>query len=915
MQVHGPKHLKNIENQVLERLKNVRKITGKKMILANKQKYFDEVLEIYRTALTELIRSSTTYSTILSDIKDSYEGSLQIRDERIKQFIIHDLYAMPGTKDKLATCNEIYVLDGGFSSQLSRHVGSKIDGDPLWTARFLQTHPEEIVKTHLDFLRAGSDIISTNTYQASISAFVKHLGVSVEEGFNLIKRAVHLAQRARDTYTEECKSYHSKLRKILIAGSVGPYGATLNDGSEYSGNYIDEIPEKEIKDWHKPRLDALVEAGVDIIAFETIPCDKEALILIDMLKDYPLVKAWVSFSCKDDKSLSHGENFSEVAMKCWVRNPDQVLAVGVNCCSPKIVTKLTAGLESQLPIVIYPNSGEKFVPESGWKDDQCQPLHMFVKDWLQLNRVFGVTANKDQHDLERKHLIKENNALKESNLNLNFEVIKLKKEMGMLKDESFSDYLSLMRERDARYTLYFENVSLHLKLKELTGTNCPSEEAQSDPVILRIALDRCRDQLTSTQTELKRMREEYAETVPRRDHDWLEAKYFDLEKQLRAVHAEYDELQNNHKRITALKKSIEEELIECRDRCRELERAGTPRPHWEICADFIGGGRERWWQLANDLSSRNKLRALLKEFGPAAESEHLEYFDGLGTDPAIPPYLRYEGKVRNLRISRREVSVVINDVWLGKSRHGQAMTMQDYLTKYFEDRYQQSSVRAEWAYNVCAGAEQMLDEPQVKLFWGVLHGHLGEDIYWGLRAQWMLLKDQLHKHSKDGETITLDEFERVARASFSLKSEVDIKNMVDVVKKQLKMKINSNEINLDKLLRENEEGFDRVELARELFRQRQLAQDKYIREVVAELGGHHGSRAVSVDNLKRAFALVDPAINHIRMERYIRWAFSNQTSELSAISPLPLRTIVARLAAGDIERVGPRSKAPRRHYK
>lgn len=48
---------------------------------------------------------------------------------------------------------EIVVLDGGFSTQLSCHVGHVIDGDPLWSARFLYTHPDEVVNTHLDFLR------------------------------------------------------------------------------------------------------------------------------------------------------------------------------------------------------------------------------------------------------------------------------------------------------------------------------------------------------------------------------------------------------------------------------------------------------------------------------------------------------------------------------------------------------------------------------------------------------------------------------------------------------------------------------------------------------------------------------------------------------------------------------------------
>ena len=48
---------------------------------------------------------------------------------------------------------KILVLDGGFSTQLSQNVEDQVDGNPLWTARFLFSNPEAIVKTHLDFLR------------------------------------------------------------------------------------------------------------------------------------------------------------------------------------------------------------------------------------------------------------------------------------------------------------------------------------------------------------------------------------------------------------------------------------------------------------------------------------------------------------------------------------------------------------------------------------------------------------------------------------------------------------------------------------------------------------------------------------------------------------------------------------------
>lgn len=58
------------------------------------------------------------------------------------------------------------------------------------------------------------------------------------------------------------------------------------------------VSRKEIADWHRPRIEALVEAGVDILAFETIPALSEGEALMDLLKEFPEQKAWLSFSCK-----------------------------------------------------------------------------------------------------------------------------------------------------------------------------------------------------------------------------------------------------------------------------------------------------------------------------------------------------------------------------------------------------------------------------------------------------------------------------------------------------------------------------------------------------------------------------------------------------------------------------------------
>lgn len=280
----------------------------------------------------------------------------------------------------------VWVLDGGFSSQLSRHVGDRVDGDPLWTARFLQTNPDDIKNTHRDFLQAGAELIMTSTYQASVGGFVRHLGINADDAYKLIGRAVDLAKEARDAYVEEFRPDC----KPLIVGSVGPYGAHLHDGSEYSGNYADITPKETIKEWHRSRFQALVEGGVDLLALETLPCQKEAEALLELLKEFPNTKAWMSFSCKDGKSLSHGEDFQTVLKKCWEASEGQLIAIGVNCCNPCYIESLLQGInddrkQAPIPFVVYPNSGEKYIKTVGWTEkDKCESLATFVHKWLDL---------------------------------------------------------------------------------------------------------------------------------------------------------------------------------------------------------------------------------------------------------------------------------------------------------------------------------------------------------------------------------------------------------------------------------------------------------------------------------------------------------------------------------------------------
>ncbi|KAG7204948.1 hypothetical protein KM043_005336 [Ampulex compressa] len=300
----------------------------------------------------------------------------------------------------------VKVLDGGFSTQLSTHIKDKIDGDPLWTARFLATMPDAIFATHLDFLRAGADIILTNTYQASINGFAKHLNLSREDTLNLFCKSVEYAKEAIYVYQAEIKGKHCVLNQNpLIAGSCGPYGACLHDASEYTGIYCTNVSREILMDWHRPRIKALVDSGVDMLAIETIPCKLEAEALIHLLKEFPNTKAWMSFSCRDDgKSIADGTSFQEIAIKCFRKaTPGQLLAVGVNCIAPQNVTPLIDGMNGThktdfIPLVVYPNSGEKYTVADGWKrEGKWYPLQQFVGEWLDLGVKMHTNVSKVVH--------------------------------------------------------------------------------------------------------------------------------------------------------------------------------------------------------------------------------------------------------------------------------------------------------------------------------------------------------------------------------------------------------------------------------------------------------------------------------------------------------------------------------------
>jgi homocysteine S-methyltransferase len=248
----------------------------------------------------------------------------------------------------------VLVIDGALATELERR-GCDLK-DELWSAKILLEQPEKIRQVHYDYFKAGADCAITASYQATIEGFSKR-GLSEQEALTLIHKSVRLAVEARDEFWADPENRVGRPRPF-VAASVGPYGAFLADGSEYRGTY--GLSESELMDFHRPRMEALIEAGADLLACETIPCLVEAQAVLKLLEEFQSLQAWISFSCRDGIHVHEGQRLEDCVRQ--IEASPLVAAVGVNCTSPNFIPSLIleARKGTDKPVLVYPNSGEAY---------------------------------------------------------------------------------------------------------------------------------------------------------------------------------------------------------------------------------------------------------------------------------------------------------------------------------------------------------------------------------------------------------------------------------------------------------------------------------------------------------------------------------------------------------------------------
>jgi len=273
------------------------------------------------------------------------------------------------------------VIDGAMSTPLER-MGCNLN-NRLWSASVLMQAPEKIRQVHRDYFEAGANVAITASYQATEAGFAQ-AGIDAARARELVASAVTLACEARKAFLQAHREAYAD--DYLVAGGVGPYGAFLADGSEYTGSY--RLSAEEYRNFHELRLQTLVEAGCDLLALETQPNFEEVKTLLSMVEACDM-SCWVSVTLRDSGHMADGTPLEDVAALCEAS--PAVDACGLNCVKRELVADALAHMAStcRKALLVYPNSGEAYDSTTKtWHHPQGEaPWDNFIGKWQRLGAV------------------------------------------------------------------------------------------------------------------------------------------------------------------------------------------------------------------------------------------------------------------------------------------------------------------------------------------------------------------------------------------------------------------------------------------------------------------------------------------------------------------------------------------------
>lgn len=295
---------------------------------------------------------------------------------------------------------KVLVQDGAMGTLLEALVPPdhplSVKGLPLWSTKVLLAKPAWVTQVHKSYVDAGCDMLITATYQASKLTLQTHAKLDSEGVAQVWQQAVDCAKDA----IAGCK------RKVYIAASIGPYGAWLANGSEYTGNYSGLLP-SELGEYHRDMVQYYVDhPDVDLLAFETVPNFDEVKGILALMHDLTTPTQgkpfYIALSCTSENTLVDGTPLRDVVEYLAANTVgvvgDYFLGTGCNCLAFELVSGIVATINNAcealgvppIPLVVYPNLGfaNDMSDPSQWAfNTNTAGWRQAVVDWLSVPNV------------------------------------------------------------------------------------------------------------------------------------------------------------------------------------------------------------------------------------------------------------------------------------------------------------------------------------------------------------------------------------------------------------------------------------------------------------------------------------------------------------------------------------------------
>ncbi|XP_057204087.1 translin-associated factor X-interacting protein 1 isoform X2 [Triplophysa rosa] len=467
-----------------------------------------------------------------------------------------------------------------------------------------------------------------------------------------------------------------------------------------------------------------------------------------------------------------------------------------------------------------------------------------------------------------------------------------------LKKDLAIQYELYREERDARKLLILKISTMHSS-QDVEDDDKKEDMEAEDPVMVKMALQVCREDLTKAQVELNRLQAEYSDVVSRRDWESLNGFHEETLRKLETFQADFDLMKTEYDTLLEVhRQSVNSNQSLLQPGSNENHTATTPRPNWELCSDILGGN-ERHTELFERQSSQKKLEILLQEMNSQVPDQ---FFNGLGFSSDVPIYLRYEGTFKDLKLRKADVVRIIKDIWREKTAENEnnddCRDLKVFLHSYLVDQFKEKA--GQWVYSLIEIIKNNLSDDLICLFNDILTGKVDESLYHG-QTQLMshLLKVVIQSDIKECGLLTVSEFSDALRKALPLKSDQAIQELLAAAHTELES--NGERIAYQTLFTEDTDGKHKEFLS--LVKQQATAERlQYVSELRIQL---EGKGTVNAEDLRTVFITIDPSLDSASLDRNLSVAFQTKVWELQDLD-VNTEVVLQRLSVADVKRAGPK---------